>query len=357
LWAGKFDEQFSNIFQVQDAIAQRVAEALQISLNQRPDHATANVRAYELYMRGRLHAMRLVMPEAQQGIEYFERAIAEDPSYALPYAGISEALRALVLSNDSPPAAIAPRATAAAARAIELAPDLAETNYARGLVAMWFEWDWRSTEKYLARAVELAPNNADAHLFLAHHYSNMGRKQEALMHARRARELNPVSPLIAALEGMFLTHNGEHAEAIRRLREAVSLDPQFWLSHHLLSNGLIDAGEYEAALKEAAEAKRLSPLQTLSDVWTAIALARLERKDEARAILASLSAAARHTYIPPAHLAMIETALGDNDQAIAHLEAAVSVRDARLPLLKVDPKWDGLRADPRFPAILQRMGF
>jgi tetratricopeptide (TPR) repeat protein len=356
LWAEKFDERFSSIFQVQDAIAQRVADALEIRLNPQPEHRTEDVRAYELYMRGRLHAMRLVLPEVRRGIEYFEQSIAEDPSYALPYAGISDALRASVLSNDAPPAEIAPRAKSAAVRAMELAPDLAESNCARGLVAMWFEFDWRAAENYLSRAVEIAPNNADAHLFLAHHYSNLGRKQEALSHARRARELNPVSPLIAALEGLYLSHQGEHEEAVRRLREAVSLEPQFWLSHHLLANALIDAGQYEAALPESAEAKRLSPLQTLSDAFTAIALAGLGRNDEARAILQSLAADAGHTYIPPSHLALIETALGDRDQAFAHLEEALAVRDARLALLKIDPKWNDLRSDPRFASLLQRMG-
>jgi DNA-binding winged helix-turn-helix (wHTH) protein/TolB-like protein/tetratricopeptide (TPR) repeat protein len=357
LWAGKFEERFSHIFDVQDAIAQRVAAALQIELEPRADHRTENVQAYELYMRGRLHALRLVMPEVLRGIEYFERAIAEDPSYALPYAGIADALRAAVLSNDASPAEMTPRAVAAAARAIELAPDLPEANDARGLVAMWLEWDWRAAETYLSRAVELAPNDADAHIYLAHHYSNLGRKEEALAHARRARELNPVSPLIEAFEGLFLTHQHEYEEAVQRLRDAVSLDPQFWLSHHLLGNGLIDAGQYEAALEETAEAKRLSPLQTLSDAFEGIALARLGRKDEARAVLQSLSETARHTYVPPTHLALIETALGDRDQAFAHLEAAFAVHDARLALLKIDPKWDDLRSDPRFDVLLRRMNF
>ena len=355
LWAGKFEERFAHIFDVQDAIAERVAAALQIGLGPRANHRTENVQAYELYMRGRLHALRLVMPEVQRGIEYYERAITEDPSYALPYAGIADALRALVLSNDMSPAEMAPRAVAAATRAIELAPDLPEANSSRGMAAMWLEWDWRAAETYLVRAVELAPNDADAQIYLAHVYSNLGRKEEALTHARRAREINPVSPLVAALEGLYLTHQGEHQEAVRRLEEAVSLEPQFWLSHHLLANALIDAGQYEAALPESAEAKRLSPLQTLSDAFGAIALARLGRKDEARAVLQSLSETARHTYVPPTHFALIETALGERDQAFAHLDAAFAVHDARLALLKIDPKWDDLRDDPRFAALLQRL--
>jgi DNA-binding winged helix-turn-helix (wHTH) protein/TolB-like protein/Tfp pilus assembly protein PilF len=357
LWAEKFDEQFSNIFQVQDAIVQRVAGALQIQLIPQAQRQTENLHAYELYMRGRLHSLRLVMPEVRRGIEYFDQAIAADPSYALAYAGMADAMRSLVLSNDVPPAEVATRAEQVAGRAIELAPDLPEANYARGLVALWFQWDWPAAENYLSRAVMLAPNNAEAHIYLAHIYSNLGRKQEALTHARRAVELNPISPIIGALEGLFLSHQREHEAAVRRLKEVITLDPNFWLSHHLLANALVDAGQYEAAMQESAEAKRLSPLQTLSDTYGAIALARLGRTNEARAVLDSLTATARQTYVPPSHFAMIEAALGNRDQAFAYLDAALSVRDARLSMLKVDPKWDALRSDPRFAAALRRMNF
>ena len=123
----------------------------------------------------------------------------------------------------------------------------------------------------------------------------------------------------------------------------------------MLANALIDAGHYDAALLESAEAKRLSPLQTLSDTFSAIALARLGRTKEARAVLDSLAATARQTYVPPSHFAMIETALGNRDEAFEYLDKALAVRDARLVLLKVDPKWDALRSDPRFQATLRRM--
>jgi tetratricopeptide (TPR) repeat protein len=318
---------------------------------------TQNLRAYELYMRGRLHAMRLVLPEVRRGIEYYEQAIAEDPSYALPHAGTADAMRASVLSNDMHPAEMAPRGKSAAARAIELAPDLPEANYARGLIALFFDWDWQTAEKYLSRAVELAPNNAEAHIYLAHVYSNLARKEEAIRHARRASELNPVSPMIGALEGQFLGHQGEHEAAVQRLKEVVSLEPRFWLSHHVLANALIDAGQPHASLEESGEAKQLSPLQTYSDSLMAVALARLGRKDEAAAILKTLAETASQTYVPPSHLALVETALGNRGAAIAQLEAALSVRDARLVFLKVDPKWDDLRSDPRFQSIMRQVGF
>ena len=357
LWGGKFDEQYSSFFEVQDAIAYRVADALAIRLNPRAQRNTDNLRAYELFMRGRVHAMRLVMPEVRKGIEYFEQALLEDSSYALAYAGLSEAMRSLALSNDAPAAEIAPRAKIAALRAIELGPDLPEANYARGMIAFFFDWDWRTAEEYLLRAVELAPNDADAHIFLAHLYSNLARKAEALSHARRARELNPASPRIGALEGQFLGHQGEHEAAIRRLREAISLEPRLWLSHHLLANALIDVGRNDEALSASAEAKRLSPLQTYSDALNAIALTGLGRSQEAREILTSLTAASRDTYVPPTHLAMIHMALGERDAAFKQLDAAVSVRDPRLVFLRIDPKWNPLRNDARFVDLMRQVGF
>ncbi|MGH8224169.1 MAG: TPR end-of-group domain-containing protein, partial [Woeseiaceae bacterium] len=218
-------------------------------------------------------------------------------------------------------------------------------------------WDWEVAENHLRRAVELAPNDADAHIYLAHLHSNLARKQEALAHARRATQLNPVSPLIGALEGQFLGLQGEHEAALQRLKEVISLEPSFWLSHHLLAIAMIDAGQPEASLEESVEAKRLSPLQTYSDSMMAVALARLGRTDEAAAILKSLTAAARDTYVPPYHLALIEMALGNHDAAIAQLEAALTVRDVRIVYLKIDPKWDGLRSDPRFQSAMRQVGF
>ena len=195
LWAGKFDEQFSSIFQVQDAITQRVAEALEIRLNPRSSRYTDNLRAYELYLRGRLHAARLVMPEVRRGIEYFEQAIAEDPSYALPHAGIADAMRAFVLSNDAPPAEMAPRAKLAAGRAIDLAPIFPRPTPPAGLFAFFFDWNWPGAERYLARAVELAPNSAEAHIFLGHLYSNpgaQGRRSGARESGQRVGSRQPV---------------------------------------------------------------------------------------------------------------------------------------------------------------------
>jgi DNA-binding winged helix-turn-helix (wHTH) protein/TolB-like protein/tetratricopeptide (TPR) repeat protein len=357
LWAEQFDERFVDIFSVQDSIARQVANALETRLVTATKHATESIEAYELYMRGQLHRSRLVMPEVRKGIEYYERAILADPSYALPYVGIAEAQRSLVLSNDVRASEVIPRAKIAALRALELAPDLVEVHCALGMIAFWYDWDWVLAEKHLSRAIKLGPNNADAHILYAHFLSNLGRKEESLFHARKARGLNPTNLLINALEGQFLGHQGEMNMAIERLKAAVDLEPNFWLSHHLLANALIDQGNYIEAIEETIEAKRLSPLQTYSDVFRAIATARLGRREEAENILNDLLRLERERYVPPTHIAMIYAALGKKEQAMAHLEQAFVGKDARMTFLKIDPKWNDLRTEPLFADLMKRMNY
>jgi tetratricopeptide (TPR) repeat protein len=190
---------------------------------------------------------------------------------------------------------------------------------------------------------------------LAHLYSNLGRREEALTHARRARA--PVSPLVGALEGQFLGHQGEHDAAIQQLNDVLVLEPRFWLGHHLLANALIDGGRYDEALAASAEAKRLSPLQTYSDTFDALSLVGLGRQAEARAILATLTERGRERYVPPTHPALIHAALGEHDADIEQLEAALAARDARLVFLKIGPKWNPLRGDSRFTDLMHRVGF
>lgn len=357
LWAEQFDERFVDIFTVQDSIARQVADALETRLATATKHATESVEAYELYMRGQLHRARLVMSEVRKGVEYYERAILADPSYALPYVGIAEAQRSLVLSNDVPASEVMPRAKIAALRALELAPDLVEAHCALGMTAFWYDWDWAVAERHLSRAVELGANNADAHILYAHLLSNLGQKDKALLHARKARELNPTNLMISALEGQFLGHQGEMNMAIERLKAAVDLAPDFWLSHHLLANALIDQGNYLAAIDEAIEAKRLSPLQTYSDAFRGVALARLGKRQEAENILNDLLRLERERYVPPTHIAMIYAALGEKERAMSYLEQAFARKDARMTFLKIDPKWNELRAEPRFADLMKRMNY
>lgn len=356
IWAEQFDEDRMDIFRVQDSIAGKVASALNITLSGgKPDSDTTSLEAYESYMLGRLHALRLVMPEIKKGVSYYERAIQIDPNYALAYVGIAEAQRALTLSNDIDPQITYQQAKTAASRAIQLNPDLPESQMAIGMIEFIYEWDWNLAEKHLAKAVEMNPNNAEARIYYAHLLSNTGRHEKALDEARRARELDPVSLRIRSLEGQFLAYAGQNDAALAKLQAAVDLDPNFWLSHHLLSGAYIQKGLYPEAIREADEAKRLSPFQTHSLAYKGVALAASGNSAEARKILDELLTSSRERYVPACNIAMLHAALGENEKALDFLKKGYEEKDVRMAFLKVEPRWNRLRSEPRFIDLVKRM--
>ena len=357
IWAEQFDEDRTHLFQVQDSIARRVANALNIRLTGKVGSGTTSFEAYESYALGRLHALRLVMPEVKKGISYFERAINLDPNYALAYVGMAEAQRALVMSNDVDPQIAFPQAKQAASRAVDLDPDSSSTHLARGTIAFFYDWEWELAERHLRRAIELDPNSSEAHLFYAHLLSNLGRHDEALAEARRARELEPASLIIRTIEGLLFDQAGQFDAAIANLETAVQMDPDFWLSHHLLSSAYLLKGRYQDAIAQSDEAKRLAPFQTHSLLFKGVAHARAGDLNETRKILDELLQASKERYIPPCHIALLYAALGDNDKAIEHLEIGYREKDVRMIFLKVDRKWDPMRADPRFIDLVRRMKF
>ena len=199
LWTETFDEKFTDIFAVQDSISKKVLAALTLKLTgdeqkRLAKRDTENVEAYQLYMKGRFHASRLILPEARKGIEYFEQAIALDPNYALAYVGIAQAYISFTLSGDVPANEAMPKAKAAALKAIELAPNLPESQVAVGMIDFWYEWNWAEAEKKYRRALELDPKNAPAYYFYAHLNSNLGNHAEALTRSQtRARTRSAVA--------------------------------------------------------------------------------------------------------------------------------------------------------------------
>ncbi len=205
LWAGQFDENLTDIFAVQDSISERVAAALipQLGGEQRrrlTKHDTENIEAYQLYLKGRYHAAKLTLPETKKGISYFQQAIEIDPTYALAYARLANAYRNPTLTSDLPSSEAMPKAKAAASKALEIDETLPEAHIALGAIAFWYDWDWEEAERHYQRALELSPNNEYIHSAYAHLFSNTGRHEKAIVEGRRARELNPVTLSVNALE-------------------------------------------------------------------------------------------------------------------------------------------------------------
>ncbi|MBA4123811.1 MAG: winged helix-turn-helix domain-containing protein [Acidobacteria bacterium] len=362
LWTGTFDEKFTDIFVVQDVISNRVAAALALRLGgdekmRLTKRYTENVEAYQLYLRGRFHIFKLTPPEMNKGISYFQQAIAIDPNYALAYAGIADAYRSLALGGEMLPTEFLPKSKAAAQKAIEIDETLSEAHTALGMTIFWYDWDWNEAENQFRRALELNPNSAEAHLFYAHLLSNTGRHAEALFEIKLARELDPLFPFANALEGLFLIHAGQTDEALARVQKTVELEPNFWMPYLFASWAYIEKEMYAEAINEARRARKLSPVQTTAISFDGYALAKSGKRDEARVVLNELLKLSTGRFVSPSHIALVYNGLGEQDETFAWLERGFQQRDPKMTFLKVDPKWNNLRSEPRFIDLMRRMNF
>jgi TolB-like protein/Flp pilus assembly protein TadD/class 3 adenylate cyclase len=361
LWAGTFNEKFTDVFSVQDAISQKVADALALHLSGQERERftkryTDNVEAYQLFLTGRYHLTKFIPTEIRIGIAFFNRAIDLDPKYALAYFGLAEAYRALAITSDVAPKETFPQAKEAARKAIEIDDSLAEAHASLSFTRFWFDWDWPDAEREAKRAISLNPNSSFAHIAYAHLLSDMGRHEEALSQATQARQLDPVSVLINFLEGAFLYHARRDDDAMVRLQKTLEIDPDCWPAYLFLGKIYMQRGKYSEAIATLTKAKELSHgnSETISMVGYVAALSGDMAR--ARAVLDELNSLSTQRYIPPHSIAVVYLGLGQHDETLAWLEKAYQDHDVRLTFLKVDPKWDSFRSDPGFIAILRRIG-
>ena len=356
LWGATFDDKYTDIFAVQDAISGKVAEALRLRLVGPSAGATQNVEAYRLYLQARLYQFRSTPQELRQAISFYQKAVELDPNYALAYAGMADAYRTLTITSDVAAADAFPQSKAAALKALELDNQLPEAHIAVGYVASWYEWDWKTAENELRKAVELSPNNSEAHRGLSILQTVLSRHDDAVAEMRAARELDPLSLPTNALEAQALHYAGRDDEAIERLNKTFEIDPNFWIARLMLARIYIGQGRLPKALTELERARSSSGGNTETISLTGYTLARLGRREEALESLDELRARSGDSYSPSYNIAMVCNGLDDRDAALHWLEDAVERHDVRLILLKVEHRWDNLRSEPRFIAIMQKTG-
>jgi serine/threonine protein kinase/tetratricopeptide (TPR) repeat protein len=362
IWGEQYNRKLTDLVALQSEIARDVSSKLRARLSGADERKlaknyTENVEAYQLYLKGRYYLARLRPGETQKGILYLQQAIAIDPNYALAYVGLANAYRALALSGDVPPGEVFPKAKAAAQKAVELDDSLAEAHAVLGFTISWYDWDWSAAENHFKRALELNPNSADAHWVYAGSISNLGRHAEALAEIKRARELDPLNLIINATEGLILVHAGRTDEGLAVLQKTSELDPNYWLAHLFASSAFMDKGMFAKAVAEASRARELSGVSSQPIAYAGYALAKSGKEKEARAELDELLKLSTQRYVPPYHIAFLYNGLNERDETLAWLERGYEKRDPKMVFLKVEPKWNNLRDDPRFQQLLRRMGF
>jgi serine/threonine-protein kinase len=360
LWTGTFDANFSDVFALQDAIAQKVTASLSLKLDRderrrMEKNYTGNIAAYQLYLDGRFHLQNATPEELVASIDAFQRALKIDPDYALAYVGLAEGYRRQAIISDADPQIVLPLARSAAQHALRIDDTLAEAYVPLGFVHFWYDWDWAAAEAAFRRGIELQPNFADLHFGYAALLSNLGRNDEALRESQRARELDPTSPLYVALEASFVAYAGHVDEARQQIEGVLRAHPDFWIAHLTLGWLDTDAGRYADAVADFRKASALSGGSQQAVAMLGFALARANRKPEAQSMLDTLLMRSQQQYLPATSVATIYCGLGENGRAIDWLERGLAAHDVRMTFLKVDRRWDTLRGDPRFVAIVRKM--
>jgi TolB-like protein/Flp pilus assembly protein TadD len=358
VWSAAIDRELTNVLGVQRELSIAIAEQIRLRLS--PEVAAAidrrqtqNPKAYALYLKGRYEWLQLTPASIRRSLQYFEQATVEDPSYALAWAGIAFAAITSLRTADMEPAAVKPIALDALRRAEQLGPDLAETQYAKGYYSLFGDQDRRAAEQAARLAIELDPNNAQAHMLLG--VSLMSEEPvEALEMMRRSRELDPMFALAFANSANVALAAGDPEGALEFARQTVAINPEFWLGHHYLGGARLALGDADGALQAYSDAIRLSGGHSITYAARFGLLIRLGRVDEARALLADLTAQAAHRYVPTYTLAVMSANLGDVDAAFAWLDRAIEARDVNLMSLPTDARLQALRADSRFEELLGR---
>jgi TolB-like protein/Tfp pilus assembly protein PilF len=359
LWAEKFDEQFTNIFAVQDRISEQVAQALTPSSSEREPltkHYTESSEAHQLYLKGRYFWNKRTVEGLNKSVGYFSEAVEKDPSYALAYVGLADSYSLLSEYSGLPPKEAYPKAKRAAMRALELDERLAEAHAAMGLIKTSYDWDWPGTEREYRRAIELNPNYETAHQWYAEYLSGQGRHEEALAEIRRAKEINPASLIINAVEAWVLYHAREYDQAIAQAQKVVEMDPHFAEVYEYLKRCYDQKGMYKEAIAARQMRRKLAGLDAKETAALREAAAATSARVYWQKRLEQDVEESKRELSTGIDMAEIYAQLGEKDEAFKWLERAYEERSVMMMYLKVLPNLDPLRSDPRYADLLRRVG-
>jgi TolB-like protein/DNA-binding winged helix-turn-helix (wHTH) protein/Tfp pilus assembly protein PilF len=359
LWAEKYESSLSDVLTAQDDVAKAVARAIQIEVKPAEQLRLTTPRAvdpeaYDAYLKGRYWASRPTEQNISKSREYFEQAIQKDPGYALAWAGLANAYEYLSNWGVLPSQDALPRARAAAEKALELDNNLVSPLVTLALVKMNYEWDWAGSERLSKRAIELSPNDGEAHHIYATYLAEVGRTEEAVAEARKARELEPLSIVYVANVVWKLYLARKYDEAESECRRIIEWYPKFNGSYPLASVYLQTGRQHEAvAILQKSVA--VSNHSVLESMYLGHALGVTGDRTGGHQVLQELLQMSQRRNVPPEYIAIVYEGLGERDHALQWFETAYKERSMNGWILP-DQRLDSIRLDPRFQDILRRMG-
>jgi serine/threonine protein kinase len=361
LWSSQYERPPRDVAAIAEAIAEDVAERVRVKGNSAPRRTVKKKRAVDpeaqqLYLKGRFQWIKRHPEAVKQAMSLFQRAVEIDPAYALPYAGLADSFVMLGFIQALPPREILPKVKAAAKRAIELDPTLADPHATLGYAAGLFEWDWETAKRELEEAMRLNPNYPWAPHWLGILRCGRGETDLGLELIEISKELDPLSPIINVGAGIPYHIAHRYDEAVACYRAVLETDPSLAPGHYYLAMTLEMRGDYEEAIFHLRRAIEIAGPAGLYLGELAHALSVAGRTAEAMEVLEQLQTAAAKRYISPYCFAVAYTGMGRLDDAMEALEKTFEEHNAWVWFVPIDPRFDPLRPDPRFAALLERHG-
>ncbi len=364
LWSNTYERTLADVFAVQDELARAIAKALTSKVIPTADQTlikpgTDILEAYHHYLRGRFFWNQRTTESFLSAIECFEQAIRLDPGYASAYADMSycQALLGFDEFGWMPPREAMPKAKAAAVRALELDHNLAEAHTSLALIATLFEWDWATAEREFERSMALGSGPSSGDLWYALFLTAMGRHEEAIRAITQAQARDPLSLSIHLTVGRCLYYAKRYEEALAQINATLRMDTRYIPTYIALARAYIAMGRPPEALRVLEEGIGMVGRAPLLLAYSGAALAHLGREAEARAILGELTELRTKRYLPTMYSTVVLGPLGDLDAMFEAYRQAMEERSGWLVLMKVEPAYITVHHDPRYQAMLKKIGF
>jgi TolB-like protein/DNA-binding winged helix-turn-helix (wHTH) protein/Tfp pilus assembly protein PilF len=364
LWAETYESQIGDVLTLQNRVSSAIVDEIRINLT--PDekkrlakNPSVSAEAYEDYLKGRYYWNKRSGEGFVKAIRYFEDATRRDPQYALAFAGLADCYGIIgaTIYGSIPAAEAAPKAKAAAVRALQIDPSLAEAQTSLATAQFNYDWDWAGAAEGFRRAIQLDPTYATAYQRYSLYSIAMGRFDDSLEQIKKARDLEPLSISINASLGWRLYLARDYDRSIAQLRDTLEMDPSYEWAHLTLGQAYEEKGQYDLALEELQRAVEISNSSPLMISALAHAYALSGNHSESRKRLAQLDALSKQQYVSPFYVAIVYLGLGNNELAMSWLQKAYADRSNGLVFLKVEPELDPLRSDPRFISLLHKLNF
>jgi DNA-binding winged helix-turn-helix (wHTH) protein/TolB-like protein/Tfp pilus assembly protein PilF len=359
LWADKLDSDLDDMFALEDSVAADAARALlpsHVIATRASRPATANVEAYEDYVKARFFWSKRTSESLTTAVDFFQQAIAKDPEYAQAYAGLADAYALLGFYDFLPPAESYPKAKQAALKALALDSDIAEAHASLLNIETDYDWDWVAADREFKRAIKLNPNYAAAYQW--HAYVHLANRdiQGALADLNRAMQLDPTAPGINISLAWPYYLDRKYDASARQCVKTIELYPEFVVAHQVLAMNYTQRGQYSQALAELAKVQALERDNPMTDLLFshlyAVSGRRADSEDRLRVVLASK----RRFKVPSYYVAAVYAALGLKHDSLNWLDRAYAERSNWMIYLNIDPRFDSLHGDPGFEGLVKRIG-